>query len=212
MKRGARLEELKKRYNEWLMNQTEEEAELYTRVLVLEQYFSDMCFEKETATGIYMMRNGEKYNFIEGLSVEEQYFCVKLADTQKDMPAYIDVNKREIVINPSYRNDTAVILHEMIHAHEISLEKYNPLLREIILIELYKNLKCKLRDLGISIDDLIYFHANVLHNKDLENEGGYHGLLYFLKSIDLDLKCGFELFTVFGYDYNRAFVEMGIIP
>lgn len=212
MKRGARLEDFIRNYNEWLDCQTEEESKLQIRIMMLEQYFNDFCFEKESVTGTYLVREGEKRNFIGGLSIDEQFFCIKIKDTLKDMPAYIDVNKREIVINPSYRNNTAVILHEMIHAHEYILKQYKPLLQEIVMIELYKDLKDKLRSINISIDALLFNHCNIPHNIELTNEGGDHGLLFFLKSIDLDLKCGFDIFTIFGYDYKRAFVEMGIIP
>ena len=39
------------------------------------------------------------------------------------------------------------------------------------------------------------------HNSNLANETGLHDLLFFLKSLDLDLQCGFKMFTTFDYNY-----------
>jgi len=58
---------------------------------------------------------------------------------------------------------------------------------------------------------LLFNHANIPHNEDLADVGGEHDLLFFLKSIDLDIRCGFELLTVFGYNYTRDFKELGLL-
>ena len=65
--------------------------------------------------------------------------------------------------------------------------------------------------INIDIDTWIFNHANIPHNDELAVAGGEHDLLFFLKSIDLDIRCGFELLTVFGYDYARNFKELGLL-
>ena len=98
-------------------------------------------------------------------------------------------------------DDKNIILHEMIHAHEHILSLVNPLLKETLIVELYKHLFPKFKDL----DCIIYNHANISHNSDLARLGGYHGLL------DLDFRCGNEPFTIFGYDYNCNFAKLNLI-
>lgn len=51
----------------------------------------------------------------------------------------------------------------------------------------------------------------IAYNEDLANAGGEHDLLFFLKSIDLDIRCGFELLTVFGYNYIKIFKKLGLL-
>lgn len=80
-------------------------------------------------------------------------------------------------------------------------------MKETLILELYKNLFPKLKNL----DDIIYNHANISHNSDLREMGGYHGLLFMLKSLDLDLRLNNDLFTIFGYNYNKTFKELGLI-
>ena len=61
------------------------------------------------------------------------------------------------------------------------------------------------------LDCIIYNHANISHNSDLAESGGYHGVLFMLKSLDLDFRCENEPFTIFGYDYNCTFAELNLI-
>lgn len=198
---------LHQKYYEWLENRTEKEKDLEKFVRPLEYLFADMCFRQVSITGNYMLRNGKYLTFRQSLELDEQYFRLAVDSIEKheEKAAYIDVISRKIVVDKRHINDKPAILHEMLHAHEFILEKRKPLLKEIVLLELYKDLKPKLSQKNIDIDTWIFNHANIPHNEDLAGVGGEHDLLFFLKSIDLDLKCGFELLTVFGYDYIGNF-------
>lgn len=198
------------KYHEWFENKTEKEEDLELFISLQEDLFSDMIFEKGSITGDFMLRNEKHLIFETGLSIDEQYFRFIVEDIEK-YDAYTDVNSRKIVVDKKHIKNKPTILHEMLHAHEFILEKRKPLLKEILLLELYKDLKPKLNQKNIDIDTLIFNHANIPHNEDLADAGGEHDLLFFLKSIDLDIRCGFELLTVFGYDYTRNFKELGLL-
>lgn len=198
------------KYHEWFENKTEKEEDLELFISLQEDLFSDMLFEKGTITGDYMLRNGKHLTFEPRLSMDEQYFRFIVEDNAK-YDAYTDVDTRKIVVDKKYIKNKPTILHEMLHAHEFILEKRKPLLKEIVLLELYKDLKPKLSQKNIDIDTWIFTHANIPHNEDLADTGGEHDLLFFLKSIELDIRCGFELLTVFGYDYTRNFKELGLL-
>lgn len=201
---------LLQKYHEWFENKTEIEHDLELFILLQEDLFSDMRFDKGSITEDYLLRNGRHLIFETGLSLDEQYFRFIAEDVAK-YDAYTDISSRKIVVDKKHIKNKATILHEMIHAHEFILEKRKPLLKEIVLLELYKDLKPKLSQKNIDIDTWIFNHANIPHNEDLADAGSEHDLLFFLKSIDLDIRCGFELLTVFGYDYTRNFKELGLL-
>jgi hypothetical protein len=85
----------------------------------------------------------------------------------------------------------------MIHAYEVILFE-NPLgriLRDILFVNLYNSLKPKIKNL----DTLITTHGHIYNQGKITREGGYHGILFYLKSLDLDLRLGLKLGTVCGY-------------
>lgn len=66
-------------------------------------------------------------------------------------------------------------------------------------MHLYNKLNPEIPDL----DDKIAGRANILSGMDIYIQGGKHDILFFLKSLDLDLRCGYKLGTVCGYDRDR---------
>ncbi len=171
-----------------------------------ENLFDDMCIAKSSIMGKYLdtpqgSLKEDTYHF----SIDAHYYKFIVTETTEN--GETDIFERTIKINPQFVDDKNIILHEMIHAHEHILSLVNPLLKETLIIELYKHLFPKFKDL----DCIIYNHANISHNSDLAELGGYHGLLFMLKSLDLDFRCGNEPFTIFGYDYNRTFTELNLI-
>ena len=149
-----------------------------------------MCFEKGSITEDYMLHNRKRLTFEPRLSIDKQYFRF-LAEDVATYDAYTDVNNRKIVVDKKHIKNKATILHEMLHAHEFILEEQKHLLKEIVLLELYKSLKPKLSQKHIDIDTWISNHANIPHNEDFANAYSIHDVLFFLKSIDLDIRCGF---------------------
>ena len=80
----------------------------------------------------------------------------------------------------------------MIHAYEGALDWA---FQQILLTCLYKDLSRKIDNLdGRLVENC---HASILRQNALI--GGCHSVLFYLKSLDLDLRCGFELGTVWGY-------------
>ena len=197
---------LKKEYDKWVEQQTDEIGNLHINALMYENLFDDMCIAKSSIMGKYLdtpqgSLKEDTYHF----SIDAHYYKFIVTETTEN--GETDIFERTIKINPQFVDDKNIILHEMIHAHEHILSLVNPLLKETLIIELYKHLFPKFKDL----DCIIYNHANISHNSDLAELGGYHGLLFMLKSLDLDFRCGNEPFTIFGYDYNRTFAELNLI-
>lgn len=102
----------------------------------------------------------------------------------------------------SYNN----LLHEMIHfyIHELEGDRKdvggNPRpdqsLKQYISVKLWLKLSESVPDL----DQMAQEFLEITDHGDLERMGGEHDLLFFLKSLDLDVRCGYPLGTVFGYD------------
>ena len=106
-----------------------------------------------------------------------------------------DNESRTITIDPKYVNTQRVILHEMIHAY-IHILNEGPLffMSEYLILMLHKNLSEKIKDL----DERIVSHSHMIRQEDFDN-CGWHGILFFLKSLDLDLRLDLPLGTVCGY-------------
>ncbi len=197
---------LKKEYNKWVEQQTDEISNLHINTLMYEDLFDDMCIAKSSIMGKYLdTPQGSLKEDTYHLSIDAHYYKSIVTETTEN--GETDIFERTIKINPQFVDDKNIILHEMIHAHEHILSLVNPLLKETLIVELYKHLLLKFKDL----DCIIYNHANISHNSDLAELGGYHGLLFMLKSLDLDFRCGNDPFTIFGYDYNRTFTELNLI-
>ena len=197
---------LKKEYDKWVEQQTDEIGNLHINALMYENLFDDMCIAKSSIMGKYLdtpqgSLKEDTYHF----GIDAHYYKFIVTETTEN--GETDIFERTIKINPQFVDDKNIILHEMIHAHEHILSLVNPLLKETLIVELYKHLLPKFKDL----DCIIYNHANISHNSDLAELGGYHGLLFMLKSLDLDFRCGNDPFTIFGYDYNRTFTELNLI-
>jgi len=122
---------------------------------------------------------------------------VKVAALEDTFVGQYDAEKRILTITPDSINDPTVILHEMTHFYCHQLEKINPSLNEILLLDLYKRLSKEIDNL----DELIASHAELYTLEKLEMRGGLHTVLFYLKTLDIDLKCGYKLGTVFGYGY-----------
>lgn len=106
--------------------------------------------------------------------------------------------KKTIVIQKglSAKETKEALLHEMIHAFEYELKNY-PIVKEMLLMQLYWRLKPKIKD----IDDLIGTSLN------FEFRQPSHGLLFLLKSFDLDLMLKLPLGTIHSYERQKWFNE-----
>lgn len=172
------------------------------------EYFEDMMFEPHSIVDEFI-----KYNGIDkdGLSHQvyddyhmgllENGFNVYIKDLDEAVGGQTDRENKNIFINSKHSDDKATILHEMIHAHEVILERRESFYHDILLLCLYNNLKGKVSD----IDEKILAHTHAINGEIISEQGGSHNILFLLKSLDLDLRCGFELGTVCGYGRKELF-------
>ena len=121
-----------------------------------------------------------------------QYIVKPLED---DCEGLFNTQDFSITIPPQNLNDQCTILHESIHLHETVIDQIPKFYHDILLLCLYKDLKAKIPDL----DDRILDHTHVYLGNQITALGGNHDVLFFLKSLDLDLRCGYKLGTVCGY-------------
>ena len=181
-------------------------------------YFEDMLFRKNTIAEPFakvqtLAPNGDIYSdgYFDGkwedevlsLPDEIEYFSadhirVKIDDSSHKKGMFhirSEDSIPEIVIGENYIDDDIVIAHELIHLHETILEEYLPYAHDIVFWALYQDLKTKINNL----DEIISRHLSLLNIGDINREGGKHDLLFFVKSLDLDLRLGKEFGAVFGY-------------
>lgn len=81
----------------------------------------------------------------------------------------------------------------------LPLQRFPPLIRELLVVELYNKLLPQVGDLR----ERIFNHCELYSYEKTFKEGGEHGVLFFLKSLDLDIRCGYPLGTVCGYGRDK---------
>ncbi|MDE6749305.1 MAG: hypothetical protein K2K21_09655 [Lachnospiraceae bacterium] len=199
------IDELREKYDQWWGSRDADTCELHMQILQYElEYFKDMLLKdsdlKKYATG---MDGDNECSFEDVFNLhfdlennKYTYYIMKL----EDCAAECNREDRTITFDPEYASNKTTILHEMIHAYENIIDSMQlTLIREIIFLHLYNKLKPEIPDL----DDKIAGHANILSGMDIYIQGGKHDILFYLKSLDLDLRCGYKLGTVCGYDRDK---------
>lgn len=193
---------------EWIMSRSAADEKLAQIILSYEDYFDEMNFQPGSIIDSFITykilgSNGSwqtTYDDFYMMSLDGNYrfYVANLEDEIAGQTNGID---RTIEISPEYLDDKAVILHEMIHAHENLINNEWLFYHDIILLCLYNDLKGKITDL----DAKILEHTHVIRGDSISMEGGSHDILFLLKGLDLDLRCGFELGTVCGYGRKELF-------
>jgi hypothetical protein len=192
----------------WTGTASEDEKRLARTIEKFEnKYFNDVQFEPESITGDFFAVEFQDDSGKLQKDYEDVPFPISLIQTyvfkleEIKAEGQCDTEKHIICIKPKYKTKKAIILHEMIHAYEgILLE--NPLgevLRDMLFISLYKDLNTKIKNL----DNLIMTHGHSMNQRDITTKGGFHGILFYLKSLDLDLRLGLKLGTVCGYGRDK---------
>ena len=200
--------EAAKLYSEYRNSMTPDDEELYTKIMEYEELFDDMCFMPNSIIHDFTTYSIEDDEGGFEEVTNEYYFELSnqkwrvYVDTisEEGTLGFSNDFERKIVIDHKHKDDKSVILHEMIHAHEAILNRLlSSYYCEILLICLYKKLKDKIPDL---YDRIVNF-ANVEIGSYISLKGGEHGILFLLKSFDLDLRCGYKLGTVCGYKQDQ---------
>lgn len=190
-------------YMEHCLSRTAEENELVSSMYDYEeQYFADMRLLSSSIVRKYVQfRSKRDGTWIDdeddrclGLFDEDDFF-VRIVELPSGIAGRFNNQKNELSIIPSEARNKSIVLHEMIHAHEFKLSRMTPFYRDIVLLCLYNDLAKKIPDL----DNRILDHTHVIRGDEITIQGGSHDILFYLKSLDLDIRCGFPLGTVCGY-------------
>lgn len=182
-------------YCEWWSNRTSEEYNLHSIILEYENtYFADMTFQEDSLCWEIASFIDEEFDHLYLELSPAMYRCY-IVDNKKPYWGQCNGMERTISITQSHVSDKSVILHEMIHAYEFILSQHEPILQEYLLLALYKKLLPSIPDL----DKRLVEHSEIYGQHCVSSIGGNHGLLFYLKSLDLDIRCGYSLGTVCGY-------------
>ena len=190
--------ELYSLYQKWFFNRSQEENKLFLAILEYEEtFFEDMSFRENSLCWDICSFIAENF--------EELYLDISCSKWMyrflviEDIPGTLgqcNFLERTLSITKSHLHDKQVILHEMIHAHENILDNtHYSVLRENLLIALYKKLSSQIADL----EQRIIEHSEIYGQSKVVRSGGEHDLLFLLKSLDLDIRCQYPLGTVCGY-------------
>lgn len=188
-------EKLHELYNKWWSNRTPEEYKLHFDILDYEEsYFEDMTFQKDSLCWEIASFVDAEFDHLY-LELTQTSYRFYIVDDNKEYSGQCNSLEHTISITRSHVFDKTVILHEMIHAYEAILEQHESILCEYLLLALYKKLLPTIPDL----DERLVKHSEIYGQRCVSSSGGYHGLLFYLKSLDLDIRCGYDLGTVCGY-------------
>ena len=189
------MQKFSEKYDEWWHNRTANEYELHNNILDYEaEYFEDMTLQPGSPLHDIVDLTENMYDFF-SVELEYQMFTFHVEELEEGTMGETCYPERKITIAPKYKNSKAVILHEMIHAYEHILHEEHFILNELMLLYFYN----KLRPLISDLDTLIKEHAELYGQHCISSTGGSHGILFYLKSLDLDLRCKYKLGTVCGY-------------
>jgi hypothetical protein len=169
-------------------------------------YFEDFTFQPDSIAGDLLLVN-TKYILKKDRPKRAEYwgdmFQVSIEDHRLRIKAIEGIAGRcegkLITIHPDRIDSLEIILHEMIHAYENMLSDD---LKELLYVRLYAKLKAN-RKLKRQIPDLNYSVLSPAHHSEHDffamSRSAYHDTLFFLKSLDLDLRLGLPVGTVYGY-------------
>lgn len=179
--------------------------ELFEQALEYEEeYFDDMTFQPDSILSAYLSYEEENISTGERSLICDNYYmgldenCIRffVEDLPKNIAGQFDPKERKVIVALGYTENKMVILHEMIHMYEhIINECEMPFYREILFLCLYNKVKAIIPDL----DDRILDHSHVIRGREIAYKGGSHGILFYLKSLELDLRLGNKPGTVCGY-------------
>jgi hypothetical protein len=187
--------------------QTDEEKRLWEKIAEYERaYFEDMTLQPGSILDDFMWRkveydssNQEEDWIAPDMGLGHNGYTVKIDDLSDGDMAVCEDEPRVIKIDSKYADDKIVVLHEMIHAYVGLFREGKPLMSlisiaELLLVRLYADLQIKIQDL----DKRIINHQNMI-DVEIFAQHGPHDLLFFLKSLDLDLRLKLPLGSVCSY-------------
>lgn len=206
-----RLWENERSFPDWLLNQAKDsDKEIINRIGNFLEDFDDMLFEAGTITHKFAMCQSSSDQGKTWISdsvllpdalayFSMGFFRYKVEALPGDYEGRFDEKTLTISVPKKYVLKDSVLLHEMIHMHELVIDALPLFYHDVITWCLYQDLLKKVPGLNAKIE----LHGHLLHEQTLQNYGGTHDILFLLKSFDLDLRHSYELGTVFGYGLNE---------
>lgn len=184
-------EEKNDSYINWLQTASDEEKNLQDIMFDYEEkYFQDMTFKKIDRRLTKTRVDGKSSDSIPDIFINLWDWKIKLRNLRTSegrchgKENTIFIKKR---LDTKSRKET--LLHEMVHAYEHLLSKYPHFMEELLLIQLYNKLKPKIKRL----DEYIY------SSNHFDFRVNSHGVLFLLKSLELDLRLKKQFGTIFSY-------------
>jgi hypothetical protein len=192
-----------------IVGMSDADRQLTDTIMELEsKYFPEMTFKDGSIVAEYMkthaLIDGNWVSYIDDVpeeltSLDASGFRFSVSEIDggilNNIAGQAHRIRRTVMISPRCANEEKVIMHEMIHCYVDVINDNMPFFHDIILLCLYKDLEKKIPDL----DERIKAHTHVTEGKQISIAGGSHDILFFLKSLDLDLRCNYKLGTVCGY-------------
>ena len=188
----------------------------------LDIYFDDMRFFPDTPAGKlcecqFQSITGEyvsdqlpmppEFEVFSPLWINYHIMTPEEDNAIKGCEGYYDWKKNELGVPERNLKNDAVLLHELIHVHERIVNAFPIYYHDTLYWALYTDLKKKIPEL----DELISEHAHMLVEQDIDRDGGAHGVLFLLKSLDLDIRMRWPLGTVFNYGYQKLLKDYSYI-
>ena len=154
-----------------------------------------------------------------GLDVDN--FCYVVDELDEGVCAQVNNEEHTVTVAPEYIEDDETLLHELIHVFEwFYCQENTPyknqrgrmvspcvptFIREALFVSLYNSVKERMKEKfpEDDLDSRILNHAHYVTGEEITLLGGYHDILFFLKSLDLDLRCGLSLGTICAYNRDN---------
>ena len=200
---------------------TPDDQRLVERVHDLAPLFRDMLFQPGTYIDLMIndpfldSKSGKWINpslplppSLDKFSYNDFHF--KVAPPKKKGNYYCWADQ-ELCIERKDLDSDPVILHELIHLHSYVFDEPNVpcYFREVFFWALYRHVRQRIPRL----DDIVSNQACILGLKMMgPRESATHGLLFLLKSFELDMRKGYRLGTVYGYGRDEDFPDYPYIP
>jgi len=193
--------------------QTEEEKKLWEKAWEYEEtYFEDftlkpdsilhdyLCFQVQDDSGNYFETNYD----LPDMNIYSNNYIIQVADLDGGFNGECNTESRIITITPKHIDRPEVLLHEMIHAYLDLFDKNRIAgIKEYLLLHLYSDLKTKISDL----DKRILSHAHMI-SQEVFDSLNTHGILFFLKSLELDIRLNLPLGSVCSYGRDSTGEEI----
>lgn len=189
---------------DWYNSASQEEKRLYERLYEFEEHFADMLFEEGSSVNNLIKCQSKQGNNgwqDEVVSLPDSFTCFSYnffklkVESLKGCGGYFSEKEQILCISHENLDSDSVLLHEMIHLHEFVVNEEPLFYHDTLLWALYMDLRDKISDL----DKIISGQAHLLTGQSIYATGGLHDILFLLKSLDLDIRMGYPLGTVFCY-------------